>query len=219
MAKAAEDAVWLNKVQIALGSIGALLVIATVHYARRAAKAAFAAAEHADAAAKAANSSAESDRTANDLMREHAAIQLRAYCLASDCKMSGFNSLPSFAVQVKNFGQTPAVDLTVWVGIRLLELPVNEQIDIRRPAGLTLSKMTLGPGANANGTIGYDVFPQQEYDALLRGQKAFFIVGDVLYRDVFGRDQVTTFKFAMGGAWGHPQDGALTPCEDGNDAT
>lgn len=54
MAKAAEDAVWLGKVQLGVGVVGAFLLFLTLYYSRKATNAAMLAAKAADLSARAA---------------------------------------------------------------------------------------------------------------------------------------------------------------------
>jgi hypothetical protein len=158
--------------------------------------------------------------TTRDLVKgaeDTAERQLRAYVLPEKALLLNINDpTPRYIFHVKNYGQTPARELTVWVGWRYFDI---QKIDIpkTRPALPNLSKYLLGPqGFTTHSDIVYldDTRKQQ----IRNGAAIFLLFGDVRYKDVFERDRVTTFRFAWGGGYSMDTTGPLDVCAEGNDA-
>jgi hypothetical protein len=177
MAKAAEDAVLLSKIQIALGIAGAGLLLWTLYYSRRATEAAIVAAD-------AATDSASATREANLLTQHHAEKELRAYVLiqGADIREEGNEILGR--VDFQNFGPTPGYDF---------ETHLNMGIDV--PSGSPYnesparekSKSIIGPGAVLKSSTNTIILNEREFEEIYYGQKVIFVWGYVRYKDAFGK--------------------------------
>lgn len=165
----------------------------------------------------AVRSAQAAERTA-DTTRDTAEKHLRAYVLVDNASLK-IDGIVEYEVTAKNFGQTPAHDVTFFSGTR--HRPYPPPAPLPPAIGLKpLSKRYLG----ANTVIVSDdklarEFTVDEKVALLSGADVFYVVGEIEYKDIFGSPHKTTFKFACGGPYGPPSpDGTLMPCEDGNEA-
>jgi hypothetical protein len=141
--------------------------------------------------------------------------QLRAYVLAENCIRSGNDT---YRVKIKNFGQTPAHELTVWTGIRYRTIPPSD-LRTTRPENLDLSSSYL---AQSNFIVAEErrILTQQELTAFLREDALIFVVGDIRYLDIFGQPQLATFRYVHGGKYGVAAPGEpLVACSEGNEAT
>jgi hypothetical protein len=47
---------------------------------------------------------------------------------------------------------------------------------------------------------------------------AIYVFGEIKYKDIFKTERSTRFRMMYGGGGGAAPDGALTFCEEGNDA-
>jgi hypothetical protein len=151
MSEAAEQSVGLNKIQAAVALVGALFVIVTIYYARKAAIAARDAAVHTEAGAKAANESASYGREANQLARDHAELQLRANLLIDSVTLAPGKTPLTAHVTIKNYGQTPAYDVRAWIGIGIHDFPLRNPLS-PPPDDFLMSVSILAPVRRPNST-------------------------------------------------------------------
>ena len=142
--------------------------------------------------------------------------QLRAYVLPEKAWLTNLGDLrPTFHFQAKNYGQTPAHEVTVWVGWRYFDIG-DVQIPIQRPEIPNLSKYLLGPQGFTFHTD--QVYLEDERKRKIREGKAiFFILGDIQYKDIFGTDRITKFRFAWGAGYDIGPDGFLMVHAEGNE--
>ena len=173
-------------------------------------------------AAFAANSSEQSARAAQRaaaIMDQTAERQLRAYVLASECKISAIESIAEASVIAQNYGQTPAYELESWIGIRLRKFPVTD--DLFETEAAPISKAAHGAGATFTMNCkAKRALTQEELAGIRDGSWGYFVVGAITYKDIFGHTQTTKMKFGSGGPLGpFPSDGRLMSCGDGNEAT
>lgn len=151
--------------------------------------------------------------------RSHSRHALRAYVLASSCRLKRWTDHGAvFEVDIKNFGQTPAYQATIWGGGRSRTIPVSNLRDTR-PSDIPFSHSAIGPGeSRVTEVIGN--FSAEHKREMEMGKRIFFVIGDVAYRDAFRRKRQSTFRFAMGAEYGMPdtESGELTVSYEGNDA-
>jgi hypothetical protein len=55
---------------------------------------------------------------------------------------------------------------------------------------------------------------EREQRALIDGQLAIFVYGEIRFSDVFGRSQRTKYRYMVGGPVGVRSGGSLVACED-----
>jgi hypothetical protein len=119
-------------------------------------------------------------------------------------------------IRIKNFGQTPAHKLRSWSFIGFYKFPLEVPLDTPDYVGASLS--TLGP----TGIITqYAELPsalnQAEFNAVLKGDGAIYVSGELFYIDVFNVERSTKFRFVSTGSdFEHCK---LAICNEGNEAT
>jgi hypothetical protein len=151
-------------------------------------------------AAKAAAEAA--DATVNQ-MRDTAEKQLRAYvCLDSAVIKFPQPDIPEAQVHFKNCGQTPAYDVRGWIHTWFGEYPLKETLP-NAPDDLRKGTETIAPGR-----ILIYVAPKKPplpppYVAVL-GTDTFtlYVYGEILYKDIFGKERRTQYRLIHGGAEG-----------------
>lgn len=133
------------------------------------------------------------------VMMRTAKRQLRAYIAGpTKAEISDFNTPnPVNHLEFKNSGQTPAHNVRFWTSSAVAAYPLAEPPtaptgDFSEREGSSVG--TIGPG----GTFYSDSEPNiavtdAERTAVLEGSAAFFVYGELFYRDAFGYDRHTTF--------------------------
>jgi hypothetical protein len=148
--------------------------------------------------------------------RDTAERQLRAYVLPEIALLHDISDpRPHYTFQAKNYGQTPAKELTVWVSWRYFDI---KKIDFPTdPPNIPLSEYLVGPQGF---TVHTDrVFLDDGRKAAIRdGTAVFLLFGEIKYKDVFDKDRTTKFKFAWGGGFSAETSGPLDVYSDGNEA-
>ena len=173
MAKAAEESLTLNKIQIVIGISGFIALLLTIRLSRKATLAAIAAADAADAAVKTAQQSA--------------ALELRPYVSLSDFNwqwLSGPddpNKIVSWRLVLvwKNSGQTPAKNVRTWLSVDTFDLTESPAgIDYPDKGNFLSAGNPLGPGQ----TLGSRVeVPLENFVAAWEKTKALYYWGWVEY--------------------------------------
>jgi uncharacterized protein (UPF0333 family) len=166
----------------------------------------------ADAASRAAGAAEASNRQS----REMAEKELRAYVSVDSAQITGVESghPPVATLVFKNSGLTPAYDLTGMGGIGM-----EAAFDSLPPAvgSPRQSKSSLPPGTP---TKWFHLAPRplipEETAALRDGTMTLWVYGEIRYRDAFGIDRFTRYRFQIGGGVGI-QGVNLAVCEEGNE--
>ncbi len=179
------------------------------------------AADDAKKAGIAAERAADATAASVDLARDTAKRQLRAYVTVNgvirtkdpgDLDGAGFAVL----VDIKNSGQTPALDSLQWARIEIKEFPLETQLPIHCLENPT--KGILPPEAK---NLQFPTFTRAltiiEENAILANHTAIYVYGEVEYLDVFGERHLTQFRFRCNGQ-GFPL-GMFKPDGEGNNAT
>ena len=144
--------------------------------------------------------------------------QLRAYVLVEGAKMTkdpirndGFG----VAVTVKNFGQTPAHDMTecadIWVGAFPLAEPLPEHI-WNNP-----SISVLAPGGYSIQIPTHSELTGLMQKAIFNNNTAVYVYGEINYLDAF--DQLHTTKFRLMSVGQGLALGLFRQCQEGNSYT
>lgn len=127
--------------------------------------------------------------------------RLRAYMLPEKAWLINIEDPRlTYSFQAKNYGQTPAHQVTVWVEWRYFDDIRKIEIPTERPEIPNLSKFLIG----AQGfTLHSDcIYLNDERKKKIRdGEAMFFIFGDIRYKDIFGINRTTKFRFAWGGGY------------------
>lgn len=158
---------------------------------------------------------------ANEIARDTAKSQLRAYVMAEDQFMIGFyrNGPTEFTVKLHNRGQTPAHNVRVWSVVGgTTENPDDFKVFRRPEPGFHQSASVLGPGNfmlhsnDCQAPLSGDA-----YLSVVMGGVKFVFAGVISYDDIFGKSHKTTFKqFYIGNGNFKPTEGDLLACGRGN---
>lgn len=171
---------------------------------------------------QAATKAADAANLTVAVMEKTATRELRAYIDVSPVSMSGphINQIFRANIRATNRGQTPARDVVCVFGVCVRDFPLKEPLEnIDAVKSITKpSRSVLG------GNGGYsDYYPQTwgpitetELNALMSGKKAIWVFGRVTYRDVFGGEQWTEYRFMTGGDRGI---NGIWTAEEGNNAS
>lgn len=149
----------------------------------------------AKASSDAAKQSAESATKTVETMEANGERELRAYVFVSDEPPMGCDSNgdPQAKILVTNHGRTPATELQCCAHMALQRFPLD--VTLEPPSFDGGSKSSLAPGAPP-----FRLFPNRgsplndaEKAAIIAGQAAIFLWGEVVYVDVFRRERKTKF--------------------------
>jgi hypothetical protein len=137
----------------------------------------------------------------------------------TDARLSHPEWGPIIRLQIKNTGQTPALEVTNWAAICFREYPLVSALPERNPE-LRPMPSILGAGIVSTKTLffGPPLTAQQIAD-LRAGTGAIYFHGEIRYRDIFKKTHFTRYRgmhHVMGGAIGVSTD--LTFTEGGNEA-
>lgn len=144
--------------------------------------------------------------------------QLRAYVGVDAVSVSGIspNAEPCAMITIRNFGQTPAYDLTHVGDIRLAPFPdagTLEPITSAIPP-----KQPLHPNAIIIKSVELRHSLTNEQLASVRHRNAaIYIFGIIKYRDTFGHERTTKYRAMTGGNMGI-RGNSVAGCEEGNNA-
>jgi hypothetical protein len=159
-------------------------------------------------------------------MKETEVRDLRAYVGISKVILLANDVLqPTGAVELQNFGKTPAYNVRQWIGIAPQSHPLT--VTLPEPTGsVTASVSTMYPGVKSTlRTKLKNRFP--EGINVGTPELTLYVYGKVTYDDIFGNHWYTNYRFIFGG----PEGGQISRNEDnsihgvmgldseGNDAT
>lgn len=161
-------------------------------------------------------------QNANDLAKESAEKQLRAY-VAVEPKgvVAPEEGELCFPLELTNRGQTPATNLEIAVDVVVYQgdaRQFNPAEDGRITDDSLDTEVSLGPGAHFyhHGTV-TDKFVEPHLDEIAEKRKALIHYGKLLYDDIFGERHTTNFAFYH---WGEElTDADSKRCRFGNNAT
>ena len=186
-----------------------------INYLRRADETARKSAEAANVTAKATGDSVA-------LAGENSERQLRAYVhIHRAVRSSIHRAAPSFMLEVKNFGHTPARNGRYWFVTRIADY--SSRVGFDKPSNVEIGRFELAPTAIIS-FPGINVPPdpqtltdEQMMIAFQEGTIAFFVFGEFCYTDVFNKDRITRFRVRYGNDG--VASGRLATCPEGNDST
>ncbi len=144
------------------------------------------------------------------ISREVMQRQLRAYVYVEAVRSADDSYSRYFAI--KNSGQTPAYGLSFWSITEDKMLSPHLTFG-DRPHGDS-SNLTLNPGNIQGFLSGY--FTKGKTDSLIKtGEVGVFTYGEITYRDAFGIERFTKFRYRYGHL-GNPY--VVTVCAEGNES-
>lgn len=127
--------------------------------------------------------------------RTTAKRQLRAYISVIEFKITNVkkDSLPYPFIVIKNNGQTPARNVCITIDMLVAKYPWDSPSATENQR--TIKNFYIGPG---NERL-FDVregepINQATFDAILNNEMAVWVHGSIIYNDIFGQSQSTTFR-------------------------
>jgi hypothetical protein len=158
-------------------------------------------------------------------MEDTATRDIRAYVGVSKVRLDVSDlNLPTGAVEIENFGRSPAYKLRHWTGIGIQPYP---RIAPLPPLPETsFSVAVLHPNVKNTSAV---TLKKRLPDGIAIGtpQLTIYVYGEVIYRDAFGKERHTRFQFFYGGREpvyqfrdidDGPLYGVMRPDTEGNDA-
>ena len=144
--------------------------------------------------------------------------QLRAYVHVAAASASPVGTLINYYLEVKNFGQTPAYEVKLSFVIKLADLP-EKAADLLPPDTPNISQAVLPPQVSIhdNFTPTQQLTPNQ-MSKIQSENAAIFVAGQITYRDIFGKERLTEFRYYLGKQTGEQTSGALAISAQGNRA-
>jgi hypothetical protein len=160
-------------------------------------------------------------RDANEIAKDTAKRELRAYVTTEDHDIVGFwrGGPTTLRMKIYNRGQTPAYDLKVWSIVGgTLEGPDDFKVKQIKNPDFRQSKTMLGPGQWILHTNScQSPLDGNAYLGVVHGKLKLVFAGVLSYRDVFGRRRFTIFKqFYTGCGNFAEQNSDLVACGRGN---
>jgi hypothetical protein len=152
------------------------------------------------------------------LARDTARRQLRAYVFPMYAHIRDVRaSRPTFAVDIKNFGQTPAYGLRMKTAIQSGNYPLDKKLVPEVESSIATTQ--LAPQASLFDDIALNhALSANEIVALSEGRTAIYLFGEIEYFDTYKKKHWTTFRMLLGGPDGIPTHGRLFYHGEGNDA-
>lgn len=154
------------------------------------------------------------------ISRQTARRQLRAYVFVANAKIGRRDEMPGhieIIFTLKNSGQTPAHDITVWADTMVTDNPLTVKLEGTKDP--SVGKTNLPPGGkHSTSFYKVDFSPAQNLALYTNPQVAIMIWGEVRYIDAFKIKQRTKFRLIQRGG---PEfrDKPLAFTDDGNEAT
>lgn len=169
-----------------------------------------------------AHAAEESAKAASDTvksMNDIAERQLRAYMSIDKIERTDDSSqlgIPEFNIEIINTGQTPAYEVKINFWLSFREYPL--ELELEKPEITTFtSKGTFGTGQPGHSEIKFSrPITIDDIQMMNRGKGAFYIYGEIQYRDVFLKQWHTKFVFCYLGEKAMPK---IQIYKDGNEAT
>jgi hypothetical protein len=142
--------------------------------------------------------------------------QLRAYVYIEKTPITADGDIFAVVFYVKNFGQTPAHNVTVEYAFEVVDC-----VD-KKPKDIPVATESVSLGSIAPLTDFYELDHKLTGVSLLSiqsGDKAIYLTGSITYDTVFTQGRVTNFQYLVGGKIGWHGDTEMSADDEGNDAT
>jgi len=152
--------------------------------------------------------------------KDTAERQLRAYINISHGKVLYINDPQNriFQLDIKNFGQTPAYEVSTVFKCIVREYPLGKSNPLESVTSEEHQIFSvLGPTCEYRRDMIAPYNGEWVEPKIIDGSAAIYGFGEIRYRDAFGVQRVTEFRYMCQGE-GITQ-GCVAPCEEGNNAT
>mgnify|MGYP006909091071 CR=1 FL=1 len=158
-------------------------------------------------------------RAAVKVTRDIGNHQLRAYLGVLDASItplrSGTHPLRA-KITIKNFGQTPAHNVTHLHAVNVRPFPNSEDFELVSSG--PQSRSVLEPGAVVESVLVGESLTIDEEDAVRDGRMAIYAYGEIEFVDAFGAKRISKYRLMQGGDVGI-RNGLLSTCGEGNEST
>lgn len=171
-------------------------------------------------AANAAKESAEAAKKTVETMEAIAQRELRAYVHIHQVSVEAWDvNVPTkIHVIFRNSGKTPAYDVFAWGTLHMMESPETYELPAL-PIKERPSIFNIAPEAKIEQiNMSVRAPTAEEIQSLQEGKLVLYAYGETHYRDAFGVQRVTKYRYAVGGAYEFAV-GDMIACEKGNEAT
>jgi hypothetical protein len=145
--------------------------------------------------------------------------QLRAYVLVAGGEIKFPNpGTPEAQLVLRNFGQTPAHNVRVWIHMWIERYPLRVGLPTP-PADFRMATSILPPGGHTNMFIPKEPpVPSQAIHLLGTPAGTIYVYGEIQYVDVFQITRSTKYRLIYGGPEG-ARDGRMSHDAEGKIAT
>lgn len=158
----------------------------------------------------------EAMRKANEIAETNHRMQLRPYLFPSHASFTvDENHEPTAFVEIKNFGQSPAIDTETWYHIWVECFPLHDALP-DAPDDLPKGRSIIGPGATSE--ISHprgNALNEHSRNEIEAGRAALYVYGQTSYSDIFGQPHWSRFVLFASGK-DALKGGRLAPYRDGN---
>ena len=136
--------------------------------------------------------------------RKHTTAELRAYLAIKERVLSHFfvGQQARVAFRISNAGSTPAYNMRYRAALEVFACPYNGDIMrefAKDPNEIAPAFVVQSQEFAEAEAIQHRPLTQEDYDAIMRGSKALYFVGEVDYDDAFGHPRITEFCCWVGG--------------------
>ncbi|MEA2875792.1 MAG: hypothetical protein QOF14_988 [Hyphomicrobiales bacterium] len=164
-------------------------------------------------------------KATRDLVRgseQTAERQLRAYLYPSEGKIIEVNGVngPGVTIKFKNYGQTPAHDVSFVWAIGYGPYPIDWSV-ISEPKDMVKPQYPVPPQRESKAIPNY-LMRRLSPDQMVRldaGTSAIYVIGEIKYRDVFGVSRISKVRLYRIGPINLAESDGLDFWPDGNEAT
>lgn len=121
-------------------------------------------------------------------------------------------------MKIRNFGQTPARDVTHWINC---DFGPDVKFDPPEPGEIFQSKSPFGPGGDRNLSTTCDPVDIHEHSEIVKRNTPIYVFGGISYFDAFGERRETVFRLTLpsGPGTSIADIRTLCPCDEGNSYT
>lgn len=132
---------------------------------------------------------------ANEIARISNERQLRAYVGVVDFRIHGLmaGGVPTFAVQYKNVGQSPARDLLCRLYVKT-DTADPDSVRFEKMAPRFASRWTVFPGVDGWAEMTWPAIDGGMVNDLKAGRLTCVVAGYIVYRDIFGKRHISMFR-------------------------
>lgn len=147
-----------------------------------------------------ANEATKAAHDTNEITRTFGHTQLRAYVSVSGQELNFENGFPVPIITMKNFGNTPAVDVFHYCILTIREFPLESDLLVTNTEPHKMSQSVLGPGGILKLSYPYGQRITGDIQSQIRkGKLGIYVYGELIYKDVFGESHTSKYCLICSG--------------------